>query len=160
MKARSLAFVTLAIVALFVVRLIESERRYTFGHPGMVDTAVGTMLWLLAVTHAVVAGIMFAQRQAWVPSEAAMFRFVAIKALFWVNFATLFEPTGLGIRLDVVVLYVLIAGTTIDLDVHLVRRYVFGHEDAALYPEQQEHLWNGMERRAVPPGYPHGDAPS
>jgi hypothetical protein len=150
MKARSLAFVTLAIVALFVVRLVESERRYTFGHPGMADTAVGTMLWLFAITHAVVAGIMFAQRQAWVPSEAAMFRFVAVKSLFWLNFATLFQPAGLGIRLDVVVLYVLVAGTTIDLDIRLIRRYVFGSEDAALY--------GGMERRSDPPGRRSGDA--
>lgn len=158
MKARSLAFVTLAIVALVATRLFESEKRYTFGHPGAVDAAVETMLWLFALTHAVVAGIMFAQRQAWVPSEAAMFRFVAVKSLFWVNFATLFQPLGLGIRLDVVVLYVLVAGTTIDLDIRLIRRYVFGSEDRVLYPEQQEHLWNGMERRPVPPGYPRGDA--
>lgn len=134
MKVRSVAFLLLSAAALIVVRISEGTERHTFGYADALDIAVLVVLWLLGMTHMALAGIMLAQRAPWVPTEAAMFRFVGAKALFWFNLATAFVASGLGIRLDITVLYLVVAGTTIDLDVRLVRRYIFGKEDALLFP--------------------------
>src|SRR5204863_540936 len=97
-------------------RHFESTTRHTFGHPHAVDWAILLMLCLLAATHLFIGFVMWIQRSYWVPSEAAMFRFIAVKALLWIDFVLAFKFTGRGVLLDIAYIYVLIAGTTIDMD--------------------------------------------
>ena len=127
---RSIAIIAGCALVLFAVRLVEDEtKRYTFGHPHAVDAAMLALLIGLFVTHSVIAGIMWMQRERWLPSDAATFRFIVVKALFWLNVATIYMASGLGVRLDLAALYLMIAATTADLDVRMVRRYWFGTSD-------------------------------
>lgn len=133
MTMRSTLFVAAAAVATILTRIFETQRRYTFGHAHAVDFAVVTLLYLLAATHIVVAGIMWLQRNRWLPSEAAMFRFIGVKAVFWASLATAFVFAGRGVILDTLVLFVLMSATTIDLDCRLIGRYLFGNEDDLIF---------------------------
>lgn len=143
----ALAFTLAALVIVVLVRIFEPMARYDFGHPDWVDWAVWSQLWLLCITHAVIAGIMWFQRRFWLPSELAMFVFVAIKAVFWGNLASSYVFRGIGIRLDIAVLYVFMLSATILLDWYMIRRYVFGKEDGLVSPE-----WDGSDRRGDAPG--------
>jgi hypothetical protein len=138
MSRRSTVVVAFAAVSVVLVRLFETQRRYTFGHAHAVDLAVVTLLYLLAVTHVVVAGIMWLQRARWLPSEASMFRFIGVKAVFWSSLATSYQFVGRGVPLDSMLLFVLMSLTTIDLNSHLARRYLFGSEDALLFGDETD----------------------
>lgn len=146
---RATVTLALAAIGLLLVRLTEDNRRYDFGYPDALDAAVVALLWMLFVTHAAVTAIMWLQRDRWLPSDAAMFLFLGVKALFWLNFATLYNPTGNGIRLDVAYLYVIIAATAIHLDVRVVRRYLIRTADER---EPGDEDWDGSDRRAGIPG--------
>ncbi len=126
MKAMVLTLI--AAVALIVVRLIEPNHRYTFGHAHAVDVALVSLILLLGITHVVLGLILWVQWRNWLPSEEAMFGFIAIKALFWLNAATQYQFRGVGIRLDTALLFVLMASTTVLLDWRLFGRYVRGDE--------------------------------
>jgi hypothetical protein len=129
-KHRALAFALIALGVTVFVRIVEPMERYTFGHPDWVDRAVWSQLWLLCMTHVALAAIMWLQRRRWLPSEEAMFVFIAVKAVFWGNLATSYVFRGVGIRLDIAALYVFMLTATVWLDVTMVRRYVFGAEDS------------------------------
>lgn len=133
MTVRSTILVALAAIAVILTRLFETQRRYTFGHPHAVDLAVASLLYLLAATHIVVAVIMWLQRAPWFPSEASMFRFIGVKAVFWTSLATSYSFAGKGVPLDNMVLFVLMSMTTVDLDYRLISRYIFGHEDELIF---------------------------
>lgn len=153
-QTRSLLGVAAAAVALLTVRYLEHGERYAFGRPGLVDAAVETLLWVMAATHAVIAGIMWMQRRRWLPSDAAMFRFISAKVLLWVTVGANYVAAGRGVLLDIAVLYVLIAATTLDLDVRLFRRYVAASAD------EREPPWDRTtERRIGPPDRREGIGP-
>jgi hypothetical protein len=144
---RSLIGMIAATVAVIVARQYGGLERHTFGHPGAVDAFIVALLWMLCVTHLMIAVLMWMQRERWLPSDAAMFRFVAAKALLWGTSVTAYQSNGLGIRIDITVLYLVIALTTLDLDIRLVRRYVVRTKDEKEYPE-----WDRIsERRIGPP---------
>lgn len=154
-KHRALAFSLIALVVTVAVRVFEPMARYDFGHPGWVDRAVWSQLWLLALTHAGLAAIMWVQRRTWLPSEEAMFVFIAVKAVFWGNLASSYVFRGIGIRLDLAALYVFMLAATVWLDWAMVRRYVLGREPVF----SDEHGWDGQERRGPLPGRRFGDTP-
>lgn len=128
-SARYTLLVAFAAVVVILVRLFETKRKYTFGHPREVDVAVVALLTLLALTHISIAVVMWFQRRNWQPSNAAMFQFIAIKAVFWTNTATAYRFRGNGISLDTLVLFVVMALTTVELDYRLFNRYLRGKED-------------------------------
>ncbi len=119
-------------LAVIVIRFVEDQDRYTFGHPHAVDVALVCALYLLGITHVVLATIMWFHRRHWLPSESAMFTFVAIKAVFWLNTATSYHSAG-GIKLDNAVLFVFMVPSTLWLDWTLFERYLRGSEDASIY---------------------------
>lgn len=133
LQMRSTLFVAFAAVTVILTRILETQRRYTFGHAHAVDLAVVSLLYLLGVTHGVIAVILWLQRSQWLPSDASMFRFIGVKAIFWSSVATAFQFRGIGISLDTLVLFVLMSATTLDLDLHLARRYLFGSEDERMF---------------------------
>ncbi len=139
---RSIAIIAGCSLVMVFVRLFEGERRYTFGHPTIVDAAMIALFLGLFVTHSVIAGIMWLQHEKWLPSDAAMFRFIAMKALLWISFATMYMSRGIGVRLDVIILYLMVALTTIDLDVRMVRRYWFGTDD-------EQEAARGTDRQSI-----------
>lgn len=164
MQRRATASVLIWAVALVVIRLTESDARYTFGHPRALDRAVLGLLLGLAATHAVIALIMWLQRARWTPSEAWMFLFIAAKVLFWASFGHDYTASGRGVRLDYAFLWVLMATTTAGLDWKLFARYILGHEDAYLFPNDQPEtkgedrvIYEGIEKRSGPPGRRFGD---
>jgi hypothetical protein len=128
-SARYTLAVFAAAIVTILVRHFETQRRYTFGHPHEVDLAVVILLYALATTHIVVAMVMWFQRKTWHPSNAAMFQFIGVKAVFWSSLATGYVFRGIGISLETLVLFVMMSLTTIELDVRLIRRYLFGVED-------------------------------
>jgi hypothetical protein len=145
---RSLIGMIAATVAVILARQYGGLERHTFGYPGAVDAGIVALLWMLCVTHLMIAALMWMQRDRWLPSDAAMFRFIAAKALLWGTTITAYPSSGLGVRLDIMVLYLVIALTTLDLDIRLVRRYVARTPDERECPE-----WDGMiERRGELPG--------
>lgn len=99
------------------------------GHAFLVEWVVEMLLWMLAGTHAFLAVVMLVRARGWTPSEAALFRFIAIKALFWLAFALQHHPRESGVNAITAYLIVIIAVSTLDLDVQLVRRYFFGSEE-------------------------------
>lgn len=123
---RPLVFVVVVIVVVSCARLFRPDQRLTFGYPFLVDLLVVSLLYALATTHAALAAIMWLQRKRWFPSERAMFRFIFVKLVFWLLAAIDFNFSGRGVSLEVVVLFVFMTLTTIDLDVKLFRRYVMG----------------------------------
>lgn len=136
-QRRSELVVLAMIAVVVVVRLTESDKRYTFGHPHAVDIAIWSLLLILGITHVLLGAVSWLQRARWTPSEAAMFRFLSVKAVFWVNTAAQYGWAGRGISLDTAVLFVAMTATTIDMDYKMFRRFILGAEDAELYPEEQ-----------------------
>jgi hypothetical protein len=145
---RSIIGMIAATVAVFLSRQYGGMERHTFGHPGIVDAFIVILLWMLCITHLMIAALMWMQRDRWLPSDAAMFRFITAKALLWGSSVTSYPSGGFGVRIDVVVLYCIIALTTFDLDIRMLRRYVFRTNDEREYPE-----WDRIsERRGDLPG--------
>lgn len=136
--------IVLLVIVLAIVRQVTDGARHTFGHPGLFDGAVLALIWGLVITHAVIAGIMFIQRRDWLPSDAAMFRFIAVKMVFWAMLGIDYTSAGRGLRLSYVILYLALAVTTIDLDVRLVRRFLLRTED------ERYDVWNGRTERREP----------
>lgn len=128
-SARYTLVVVFAAVVLVLTRRYETQRRYTFGHPHEVDLAVVILLYALATTHIVVAMVMWFQRKTWQPSNGAMFQFIGVKSVFWSSLATAYVFRGIGISLETLVLFAMMSLTTLELDVRLIRRYLFGVED-------------------------------
>lgn len=124
-------FFAVAATALVVLQAWGPDGLYTFGgHGRTINDVVRLCLWLLVLTHAALAGIMWTQRAAWDDAEAATFRFIAVKGLLWFWFAWTAHPRN-GVSLPYVLLVVAVLATTIDLDVQLIRRYVLrDREDA------------------------------
>lgn len=133
LQTRSTLLVAFAAVMVILTRTLETQRRYTFGHAHAVDLAVVSLLYLLAATHVVVAAIMWLQRARWLPSDASMFRFIGVKSVFWASLATAYQFRGIGVSLDTLTLFILMTASTVDLDVRLVRRYLFGSEDQWIF---------------------------
>lgn len=138
-------FVLLAAMSVAMTRTFENVDKYGFGSPKIVDTLVQLLLFALAGTHLIVWLLMFARREEWLPTDEAMYRFIGIKAVFWINMATVYPPLGHGISLDSAVLFVLLMLTTVDLDIKLFRRYVLGREDEALAAIHAERLAHKKE---------------
>lgn len=143
------AFVIACALTLIGIRLIEDESRYTFGQPHTMDVLIVALMVGLFLTHGMIAVIMWLQRERWLPSDAAMFRFIAIKSLLWINTATIYVAFGRGVRLDLIALYLMIAFTTADLDIRMCRRYIFRTMDER---EPGDEDWSGEERRSGLPG--------
>jgi 4-amino-4-deoxy-L-arabinose transferase-like glycosyltransferase len=121
--------------AIIVVRQLGAPRRYTFGYPDEVDLAVVILLYLLAATHTTIAAVMWFQRRTWHPSNAAMFQFIGVKAVFWTSLATGYVFRGIGVNIETLILFVMMALTTIELDARLINRYLLGSEDPSVGKE-------------------------
>jgi hypothetical protein len=151
LQQRSTAVVTLSAIGLVLIRQFESNTRHTFGNAHAVDWLILGMFFFLGFTHVFISAVMWIQRGQWLPSEAKMFRFISIKSLLWFNFAAGFTFSGRGVLLDIAYLYILIAVTTLDMDLGMFRRYVLGKE--------VDMLWDGIrERRRLKPGRRKTDA--
>lgn len=127
-QRRSAAFVVFGTVGLVLIRVLESATRHTLNRPEWVDWAVVSMLTLLGLTHVFLSVVMWIQREGWTPTEASMFRWIYTKAMLWGDLATSYVMRGIGVRLDIAYLYILIAVTTIDMDYKMVRRYLMGRD--------------------------------
>jgi len=145
MQRRSTAFAVFAVAGLVLIHLAHSRTRHTFGHPEWVDWAVFLQLCLLGCTHVFIALVMWAQRHKWLPTEASMFRWITVKAMLWSYLAISYGFAGRGVSMELAYLYVLMAITTIDMDVKMFGRYILGWEATD--------AWNGeTERRNGEPG--------
>jgi ABC-type xylose transport system permease subunit len=128
----SIVSVLVCFVVVFTIHYTQEQTRHTFGYPAVVKWAVTLLLYGMVVTHTFLAAIMLMQRQRWTPSEAAMFRFIGTKAIFWLFFSVQFRMSSQGIYIDLLAMWVVMAVATIDLDVRLFGRYVLGWEDAEM----------------------------
>jgi hypothetical protein len=127
----NLMLVLAAAVGLIVVHEYGPQGLYSFrGHAReMFDLVLG-LLWLLFLTHAGLAVIMWLQRKTWDPADSAAFLFVAIHALFWIDLAETAVRRG-GQNLTTVYLFCVIFLSTVYLDVQLFHRYVVFRGDEA-----------------------------
>lgn len=121
-------FVVAAVIGFVLIRFIDDGARRTFGHPEAVDTAVHALFWLLGGTHILIALFMWLQPGPWRSSNTALFAFIAVKGIFWINLATTYVHRGTGQPLENVYLYALLIATTGYVIVQLFRRYVLGTE--------------------------------
>ena len=131
MRRPRLNALLLALAALALAALNEWGPRglYCFGgHGQLLNDAVHGCLWLLFLTHVFLAGILWTQRRRWDDAEAASFRFIAVKGLFWC-YAALTTPSKNGINLPSTFLLIVIVLTTIDLDIQLIKRYVLARKE-------------------------------
>ena len=125
----NLLLVVLAAVGLTVLHEYGPDGLYRYHHHGhALHVLTLTLLWLLLATHLFLATVMWTQRRRWDAAEASIFRFVCAKGLFWA-FAALTTPMQPGLNLSKTYLIVLLLLTTIDLDVQIIRRYVFYRRD-------------------------------
>lgn len=127
MSTQRRAAVALAVIVaawLAVHLATEPTDRRDLGHPGVVDAAIFAAVVLVSLTHAALGAIMWVQRSRWLPSDGAMFLFVAVKALYWATAALNFSWAGRGISPETGFFLLTILGTTVYLDARLVRRYV------------------------------------
>jgi hypothetical protein len=128
-RTSAILFVVAAVVGFVLIRLVDDGARRTFGHPGAFDNAVHALFWILGITHALIAVFMWMQPAPWRSSNAALFAFIAVKGIFWINLATTYVHRGFGQPLENVYLYVLLITTTAGVIVQLFRRYVLGTEN-------------------------------
>lgn len=136
MVRRSVAFIVLAIVGLLAIRFLAPDGMYDFGHHGRTLSVLSkATILLIAVTHITLVSIMWTHRAWWTPSEASMFRFMAIKTVFWGYFGVTAPITNAGIPLVSTYLLLLLLATTADLDLKLFWRYVLGREDTREHKE-------------------------
>lgn len=150
MQQRSTLIVLLGFFGLVLIHLFETDRRYTFGNAHAVDWAILIMFIVLGLTHAFIACVMWIQRSAWLPSEASMFRWISFKGMLWTDLAVMFRFNDSGVRIDIAYLYILMAVSTIDMDVKMAGRYLLRWE--------AKEAWDGtFERRNGPPGRRRGD---
>lgn len=131
----NLAFDAVAATMLFLAKHYGDERLYTFGSASTLSWVVHVELWLLALTHVVLAVIMLAQAP-WTKSEASTFRFVSVKSMFWLAFAFSYQRTP-GLDLYTAVLLFCLVVTTTDLNINLFRRYILGSEDADIAKKEE-----------------------
>ncbi len=128
---RTLCLVFLGALGLAFVRLVLPQGLYSFHHhANELYRFTEGLLGLLAATHASLCLIMWAQRDKWDSADSSIFRFIAVKALFW-GWVAATEPHRSGINLSVVYLFGLILISTVDLDIQLVRRYVIVRREDA-----------------------------
>lgn len=119
----------LAAIALAALNQWGPRGLYRFGgHGRLLNDAVHLCLWLLFLTHVALAAIIWTQRRRWDDAEAATFRFIVVKGLFWC-YAAATTPDRNGINLSSTLLLVLIFATTLDLDVQLIKRYVLARKE-------------------------------
>ncbi len=134
----NLVTVALAVIALVAVNHWAPGGLYTFGgHGRALSDLQRALLTILALTHVSLAGIMWTQRRRWDGSEASTFRFICVKAIFWGYYAATF-PHHNGILLASVFLLAIMLLTTLDLDIQLVRRYLFFRREDAALPAERE----------------------
>lgn len=141
MSLRRISIVTifLFLFSLVMTRIWQDDKLYSWGHPGVVDVSILSLLILLTVTHTLLLVIMWLQRDKWLHSEAAMFRSISVKAIFWGNATTKFYlGTTTGITPDAVLMFVALLVSTIDLDIRLVGRYILGWEDSDMFPDRED----------------------
>ena len=91
-----------------------------------------------------------------------MFRFMAIKTIFWGTVAYFYRPMESGVSLINLVLFVLMFLVTFHMDILMVRRYIFGLEDGAAritgaHGAEDVVIYDGPERRGIWPGRRFGD---
>lgn len=157
----NLAFVLVALALVVVVIRTDPYRLVDLGGHGLV---IGYGIWALltglCVTHVALAGIMWIQRNRWQPSEAGMFRFMSVKAIFWGAAAWFFRPHDAGVPLLNVVLFSMMIVVTAHADVLVFRRYVLGAESSVrpgAVAGEDVVTYNGPERRGLWPGRRYGD---
>jgi hypothetical protein len=154
MVTRSVVFAVGAMLGLLALRVFAPDGMYDLGHHGRtLSTVSKATIILIALTHVVIASIMWTHRREWTPSEASMFRFMAVKMLFWGYLGLTVPITDRGISLVSMYLLVLLLGTTVDLDVKLFYRYVLGSEEGhrdGVLPTSP--AWPVVERRRIPFG--------
>jgi hypothetical protein len=133
---RTLLTVLFAAAASGLIALHEvgPQGLYSFdGHGHDLYLVSKLLLLLLCLTHVGLCLVMWAQRRRWDHAQASIFRFVALKAIFWGFFFATF-PERPGVNLASTYLLVVLLLTTIDLDLHLFRRYVLGRTDERMTP--------------------------
>lgn len=157
----NLAFVLAALALVVVVIRTDPYRLVDLGgHGKLIGYGIWALLIGLCLTHIALAGIMWVQRTRWRPSEAGMFRFMAVKAIFWGSFAWAYRPHPEGEKLINIVLFVLMVAVTAHADVLLFRRYILGAESGVqpgAVAGEDVVTYNGPERRGIWPGRRYGD---
>ena len=125
----NLMLVLLAAVVLTVLHEYGPQGLYRYhNHAHALHVFTLILLWLLFATHVFLATVMWTQRRRWDAAEGSIFRFVCAKGLFWA-FAALTAPQRPGINLSTTYLIALLLVTTIDLDIQMIRRYIFYRRD-------------------------------
>lgn len=123
----ALVLVALAVVVTTIhvnpYRLVDLD-----GHGKLIGYGIWVLLIGLAATHAALVGIMWLQRKRWRPSEAGMFRFMAMKGIFWGTTAYFFRPHDAGVPILNLVLFAPMLAVTVHMDVLMVNRYVRGRD--------------------------------
>lgn len=159
----NLAFVLAALAAVVAVMIVNPRHLVDLGGNGkLIGYGIWSLLIGLAATHAGLVGIMWIQRKRWRPSEAGMFRFVSVKAIFWGATAYLYRPHDAGVTMLSLVLFVPMFFVTAHMDMLMVRRYIFGLEDGAAritgaHGAEDVVIYDGPERRGIWPGRRFGD---
>lgn len=141
MVKRSVAFILLSALLVFGLEFFGPDGMYAFGGHGQTLSTISKITTgILAVTHVILAWVMWHKRGHWKPSEAAMFRFIAFKAIFWSWLAYTVRIREAGISLPYFATLVMMLLVTIELDIKLFARYVLGREDgperATLYDNE------------------------
>ncbi len=127
----NLFLVFLATIGLTVLYEWGPQGLYQYRHHGHALHAITIFLLVtLFLTHVFLATVMWMQRRKWDQAAASTFRFVCAKALFWA-YAAFITPAQNGINLSRTFLLLVLLLTTIDLDIQLIRRYVFFRRDEA-----------------------------
>ncbi len=126
----NLLFVFLVTAGLAVLYRWGPHGVYSFrGHGSELRDGLIGLYWLLCTTHVMFAGISWMQRGRWDSVEASTFRFVSVKAILW-GFLALTTKQINGIPLAYTYMVIVIALTTLDLDVKMVRRYIMPSDDS------------------------------
>lgn len=120
-----------ALIVAFVIWRYPNQLVDLGGHGYLIGQCIWLLLIGLAFTHFVLLCIMWVQRGGLKASEAAMFRWIGEKAIFWSSVAYFYRPHDEGVPIRNLVMFVLIFVTTVDLDIKLFRRYILGVEDRA-----------------------------
>lgn len=112
-----------------VMMFIRSDRPpYFFGlTPTEIGYLINAELWVMALTNFFLLLIMLFQ-YPWTRSEASVFRYIGVKAIFWLALASNYQ-TPQTIRADTLISLGIVAMVLIDLDLNLFGRYILGWED-------------------------------
>lgn len=132
MVIRSATFITFFILSIPAMVGFGPDSSYDLGEYGWEFSVVQKfVVILLALTHIILSAIMWASRRGWLPSEASMFRFMSVKAVFWSYLAYRIPIRDREVDLVWFALALIMSAVTIDLDCRLFARYVMGREDHA-----------------------------